>query len=186
MRDLLATQQRVNGVILILPELIFIVTDGAAANPRNTVFDVKRLIGRKFRDPAIQNDMKHWPFEVFEGPGGKPLIRVDYKGERKEFSAEEISAMILLKMKEIAEAYIGSPVKNAVITCPAYFNDSQRHATKDAGSISGMNILRIINEPTAAAIAYGLDKKEESQHILIFGENLYTSTIVSIHFKYFL
>lgn len=149
--------------------LFSFLIDQAATNTANTVFDVKRLIGRKFHDPAIQNDMKHWPFEVFEGPGGKPMIRVEYKGEAKEFSSEEISAMILVKMKEVAEAYIGRPVKNAVITVPAYFNDSQRHATKDAGSISGMNILRIINEPTAAAIAYGLDKKESSQNILIFG-----------------
>eukprot|EP00604_Paraphysomonas_vestita_P003497 CAMPEP_0174820568 /NCGR_PEP_ID=MMETSP1107-20130205/4486_1 /TAXON_ID=36770 /ORGANISM="Paraphysomonas vestita, Strain GFlagA" /LENGTH=647 /DNA_ID=CAMNT_0016036169 /DNA_START=48 /DNA_END=1991 /DNA_ORIENTATION=- len=140
----------------------------SASNAANTVFDVKRLIGRKFRDPVVQSDIKHFPFTVIEGPGGKPIIEVTYKGEVKQFSAEEISAMILNKMKEIAEAYIGHPVKNAVITVPAYFNDSQRHATKDAGTISGMNVLRIINEPTAAAIAYGLDKRDCSQHILIF------------------
>lgn len=103
--------------------------------------------------------MKHWPFKVEAGPGDKPLIVVQYKGETKKFHAEEISSMVLIKMKEIAEAYLSKPIKNAVITVPAYFNDSQRQATKDAGTISGLNVLRIINEPTAAAIAYGLDKK---------------------------
>ena len=103
--------------------------------------------------------MKHWPFKVEAGPGDKPLIVVQYKGETKKFHAEEISSMVLIKMKEIAEAYLSKTIKNAVITGPAYFNDSQRQATKDAGTISGLNVLRIINEPTAAAIAYGLDKK---------------------------
>jgi len=137
-------------------------------NPENTVFDAKRLIGRKFSDPVVQADMKHWPFKVIAGPGDKPLIEVMYKGEKKQFAPEEISSMVLVKMKETAEAYLGKEVKNAVITVPAYFNDSQRLATKDAGTIAGLNVLRIINEPTAAAIAYGLDKKGGEQNILIF------------------
>jgi len=140
----------------------------AAMNAHNTVFDAKRLIGRKFSDPGVQSDMKHWPFTVKSGVGGTPIIEVEYKGETKTFKAEEISSMVLSKMKEIAEAYLGKEVKNAVITVPAYFNDSQRQATKDAGAISGLNVLRIINEPTAAAIAYGLDKKGEEKNVLIF------------------
>jgi len=140
----------------------------AAMNAENTVFDAKRLIGRKFADPGVQSDMKHWPFKVVCGAGGTPIIDVEYKGERKSFKAEEISSMVLIKMKEIAEAYLGKEVKNAVVTVPAYFNDSQRQATKDAGSISGLNVLRIINEPTAAAIAYGLDKKGDEKNVLIF------------------
>jgi len=140
----------------------------AAMNAHNTVFDAKRLIGRKFTDPGVQSDMKHWPFGVISGPGGTPIIEVEYKGEKKQFKAEEISSMVLTKMKEIAEAYLGKEVKNAVVTVPAYFNDSQRQATKDAGSISGLNVLRIINEPTAAAIAYGLDKKGDEKNVLIF------------------
>jgi L1 cell adhesion molecule like protein len=140
-----------------------------AMNPKNTVFDAKRLIGRKFRDATVQDDMKHWSFEVVEGDNGKPKIKVDYLGETKLFHAEEISAMVLIKMKEVAEAYLGKQVKNAVVTVPAYFNDSQRQATKDAGSIAGLNVMRIINEPTAAAIAYGLDKgKGKEKNILIF------------------
>ena len=130
-----------------------------ARNPKNTVFDAKRLIGRKFTEKSVQDDMRHWPFKVEAGPGEKPLITVEYKGENKKFHPEEISSMVLIKMKEVAEAYLSKTIKNAVITVPAYFNDSQRQATKDAGTISGMNVLRIINEPTAAAIAYGLDKK---------------------------
>merc|ERR1712196_136710 len=137
-------------------------------NPLNTVFDAKRLIGRNFDDPDVQKDMKHWPFTVKKGPSGKPMIEVQYKGESKEFGAEEISAMVLTKMKNVAEAYLGTDVNAAVITVPAYFNDSQRQATKDAGTISGMNVLRIINEPTAAAIAYGLDKKGGEKNVLIF------------------
>jgi heat shock protein 1/8 len=139
-----------------------------AMNATNTVFDAKRLIGRKFRDTVVQEDMKHWPFTVVEGSGGKPTIQVTYKGETKQFAPEEISSMVLMKMKEIAEAFLGREVKNAVITVPAYFNDSQRQATKDAGVISGLNVLRIINEPTAAAIAYGLDKKGKEKNVLIF------------------
>ncbi|KAH1061323.1 hypothetical protein GLYMA_02G205600v4 [Glycine max] len=142
-----------------------------AMNPQNTVFDAKRLIGRRFSDSPVQNDMKLWPFKVVAGPGDKPMIVVNYKGEEKKFSAEEISSMVLVKMREVAEAFLGHAVKNAVITVPAYFNDSQRQATKDAGAISGLNVLRIINEPTAAAIAYGLDKKASrkgEQNVLIF------------------
>jgi L1 cell adhesion molecule like protein len=139
-----------------------------AMNANNTVFDAKRLIGRKFSDQVVQDDMKHWPFTVIRGPGDKPLIQITFRGEVKQFAPEEISSMVLLKMKEIAEAYLGREVKNAVITVPAYFNDSQRQATKDAGVISGLNVMRIINEPTAAAIAYGLDKKGAEKTILIF------------------
>jgi len=139
-----------------------------AMNAANTVFDAKRLIGRKFSDSVVQTDMKHWPFTVVEGAASKPSIQVNYKGEVKQFAAEEISSMVLMKMKEISEAYLGREVKNAVITVPAYFNDSQRQATKDAGVIAGMNVLRIINEPTAAAIAYGLDKKGSEKNVLIF------------------
>ncbi|KAM8723796.1 heat shock 70 kDa protein 1-like [Acanthopagrus schlegelii] len=139
-----------------------------ALNPSNTVFDAKRLIGRKMDDHVVQADMKHWPFKVV-GDGGKPKIQVEYKGEDKTFYPEEISSMVLVKMKEIAEAYLGQQVSNAVITVPAYFNDSQRQATKDAGVIAGLNVLRIINEPTAAAIAYGLDKgKTGERNVLIF------------------
>jgi len=140
----------------------------AAMNAENTVFDAKRLIGRKFSDPSVQSDMKHFPFKIASGPGGTPLIQVQHKGEQKSFKAEEISSMVLSKMKDVAEAYLGKEVKNAVITVPAYFNDSQRQATKDAGAISGLNVLRIINEPTAAAIAYGLDKKGGEKNVLIF------------------
>lgn len=130
--------------------------------------DAKRLIGRKFDDTTVQSDMKHWPFTVVSD-GGKPKLQVQYKGETKTFFPEEISSMVLTKMKETAEAYLGKQVSNAVITVPAYFNDSQRQATKDAGAITGLNVLRIINEPTAAAIAYGLDKKGGAEkNILIF------------------
>lgn len=141
----------------------------AALNPKNTVFDAKRLIGRRFDDESVQSDMKTWPFKVINVDDA-PVIEVDYLGETKTFSPQEISAMVLTKMKEIAEAKIGQKVEKAVITVPAYFNDAQRQATKDAGAISGLNVLRIINEPTAAAIAYGLGagKSEKNRHILIF------------------
>jgi len=139
-----------------------------AMNPTNTVFDAKRLIGRKFEDDVVQKDMKHWPFKVVSD-GGKPKIQVEFKGDEKTFAPEEVSSMVLTKMKETAEAYLGKKVSDAVITVPAYFNDSQRQATKDAGTICGMNVLRIINEPTAAAIAYGLDKKGQGEkNVLIF------------------
>ena len=156
-----------------------------AMNCENTVFDAKRLIGRKFTDELVQKDMKHWPFVVKADPSDKPIIEVEYKGERKEFSAEEISSMVLMKMKETAEAYLGKEVKNAVITVPAYFNDSQRQATKGAGAISGFNVLRIINEPTAAAIAYGLDKSGTSsgeKNVLIFdlGGGTFDVSVLSI------
>lgn len=139
-----------------------------AMNPANTVFDAKRLIGRKYDDPKIQNDIRHWPFKVVND-GGKPKIQVEYRGENKRFNPEEISSMVLIKMKETAEAYLGQTVRDAVITVPAYFNDSQRQATKDAGAIAGLNVLRIINEPTAAALAYGLDKNLKGErNVLIF------------------
>jgi len=138
-------------------------------NPKNTIFDAKRLIGRKFNDPIVKADMKLWPFEVKSGSGGRPVIEVEFKGEKRQFFPEEVSSMVLSKMKETAEAYIGESVKDAVVTVPAYFNDSQRQATKDAGRIAELNVLRIINEPTAAAIAYGLDKADqEEQNVLIF------------------
>ena len=142
-----------------------------AINPTNTVFDAKRLIGREFTDVNVQKDIKFWPFNVTANSENKPIINVDFKGENKSFRPEEISSMILSKMKTTAEQYLGGEVKNAVITVPAYFNDAQRNATKDAGKIAGLNVLRIINEPTAAAIAYGLDNKdksEEEQNVLIF------------------
>nr|ACO36048.1 heat shock inducible protein 70 [Haliotis diversicolor] len=140
-----------------------------ALNPQNTVFDAKRLIGRQFDDSAVQKDMKHWPFRVVNSSGSKPKLQVEYKGEKKTFAPEEISSMVLNKMKETAEAYLGQQVTDAVITVPAYFNDSQRQATKDAGAIAGLNVLRIINEPTAAALAYGLDKNLKGEkNVLIF------------------
>jgi len=140
-----------------------------AINPTNTIFDAKRLIGRKFNDSTVQSDLKHWPFKVVD-VGSLPKLEVEYKNETKTFTPEEISSMVLTKMKETAEAYLGHDVKDAVVTVPAYFNDSQRQATKDAGVISGLNVLRIINEPTAAAIAYGLDKKKGANecNVLIF------------------
>ncbi len=139
----------------------------ATVNPTNTVFDVKRMIGRKFKDKTVQADMKLWPYNVVS-KGDRPYVEVDVKGEKKQFAPEEVSAMVLNKMKQIAEAYLGKDVENAVVTVPAYFNDAQRQATKDAGKISGMVVRRIINEPTAAAIAYGLDKKDGEKNILVF------------------
>jgi L1 cell adhesion molecule like protein len=139
-----------------------------AMNPMNTIFDAKRLIGRKFDDPVVQADMKHWPFKLVSD-SGTPKIQVEFKGETKTFAAEEISSMVLTKMKETASAFVGKDIKDVVVTVPAYFNDSQRQATKDAGAIAGLNVLRIINEPTAAAIAYGLDKKSAGEaNVLIF------------------
>jgi len=154
-----------------------------AINPTNTVFDAKRLIGRKYNDSSVQSDRKHWPFDVVD-VNGLPKLRVEYQNEEKTFTPEEISSMVLTKMKETAEAYLGSKVTEAVITVPAYFNDSQRQATKDAGVIAGLNVLRIINEPTAAAIAYGLDKKKGSgeSNVLIFdlGGGTFDVSILSI------
>ena len=137
-------------------------------NSNNTVYDAKRMIGREFDDRKLQADMAQFTFKVVNC-NKKPKIQVDFKGKTKEFTPEEISAMILTKMKETAEAYLGFKVKDAVVTVPAYFNDQQRQATKDAGVIAGLNILRIINEPTAGAIAYGLDKmSDKSRNVLIF------------------
>jgi heat shock protein 1/8 len=142
-----------------------------AMNPENTVFDAKRLIGRKFNDPEVVSDIRHWPFKVIERDG-KPFVSVQYKGETKVFAPEEISAMVLIKMKETAEAYLGKSVNKIVLTCPAYFNMSQRESTKDAAAIAGLDVIRIINEPTAAAIAYGLDKSmatgSTEKNVLIF------------------
>ena len=155
-----------------------------AMNPANTVFDAKRLIGRKYDDATVQQDKKHWSFNVVN-EDSKPKIQVEHKCERKTFTPEEISAMVLTKMKETAEAYLGTSVKDAVVTVPAYFNDAQRQATKDAGIIAGLNVLRIVNEPTAAAIAYGLDKKkgnENEKNVLIFdlGGGTFDVSILSI------
>ncbi len=162
-----------------------LIGDGAqnqsAMNPENTIYDAKRLIGRKFQDPTVQADINAFPFKVIE-KDDKPVIQATYKGEQKLFQPEEISSMILTKMKEVAESYIGETVTDAVVTVPAYFNDSQRQATKDAGMIAGLNILRIINEPTAAAIAYGLDKKDEEKVVLIFdlGGGTFDVSLLSI------
>ena len=146
--------------------------DGAknqgSMNPENTIFDAKRLIGRKFSDPVLQSDIKQFPYKVKDDGNDKPIIEVNYKGDVKTFRPEEISSMVLIKMKETAEAYIGEKVTDAVITVPAYFNDEQRQATKDAGKIAGLNVLRIINEPTSAAIAYGLDNVKDEKKVLIY------------------
>lgn len=152
----------------------------AAMNPVNTIFDVKRFIGRKFSDTTVQRDKKLLPFKIVN-KGDKPMISVDVKGEEKSFSPEQISAMVLGKMKKVAEEYLGKEVKNAVVTVPAYFNDAQRQATKDAGTIAGLNVMRIINEPTAAAIAYGLNKKGE-KNILVFdlGGGTFDVTLLTI------
>ena len=140
----------------------------AAKNPNNTVFDIKRLIGRKYRDSTVRADMKHWPFTIIYD-GGKPKVLVEYRDERRSFAPEEISSMILSKMKTIAEARLGTKISEAVITVPAYFNDSQRRATGDAAAIAGLHLLRLINEPTAAAIAYGLHRKvSEEKSVLVF------------------
>lgn len=155
----------------------------AAMNPKNTIYDAKRLIGRKFSDPIVQQDMKLWPFKVVDDGNDKPQIVVEYKGEEKWFYAEEISAMVISYMNEITETYVGEKIKDVVITVPAYFNDSARQATKDAAAIAGLNVMRIINEPTAAAIAYGLDNKSDGEkNILIFdlGGGTFDVTILSI------
>jgi len=155
----------------------------AAMNPKNTIFDAKRLIGRAYSDATVQADKKLWPFAIIQGPNDKPLIGVTINGEQKTYSAEEISSMVLIKMKQTAEEFLGEPVPNAVITVPAYFNDQQRQATKDAGRIAGLNVLRIINEPTAAAISYGLNNKQEGeQNVLIFdlGGGTFDVSLLSI------
>merc|ERR1711977_315817 len=153
----------------------------AAINPTNTVFDVKRLIGRKFNEDTVQKDIKLLPYDI-KAKDGKPYVEVDVKGTRKMYAPEEISAMILGKMKEIAESFLGKKIANAVVTVPAYFNDAQRQATKDAGTISSLNVMRIINEPTAAAIAYGLDKKGGEKNILVFdlGGGTFDVTVLTI------
>merc|ERR1712137_151017 len=157
---------------------------GNRTTPSYVAFtDTERLIGRTYKDPSVQGDMKHWPFAVVSD-NGKPMVEVSYQGQPKKFSAEEVSSMVLTKMKQTAEAYLGEPVKNAVVTVPAYFNDAQRQATKDAGLIAGLNVLRIINEPTAAAISYGLDKKDEDKekNVLIFdlGGGTFDVSLLSI------
>ncbi|KAK3682623.1 heat shock protein 70 family [Podospora appendiculata] len=153
----------------------------AAANPTNTIFDIKRLIGRKFSEKDVQSDIKHFPFKVV-AKDEKPIVKVDVNGAEKAFSPEEISAMILGKMKETAEAYLGKKVTHAVVTVPAYFNDNQRQATKDAGMIAGLNVLRIVNEPTAAAIAYGLDKTDGERQIIVYdlGGGTFDVSLLSI------
>lgn len=141
----------------------------ASMNPTNTIYDAKRLIGRNFDDINLQSDIKQFPFNVVDGGNNKPVVEASYRGEKKTYRPEEISSMVLSKMKEVAESYIGESVTDAVITVPAYFNDSQRQSTKDAGAIAGLNVLRIINEPTAGAIAYGLNNKEGGEkNVLIF------------------
>ena len=139
----------------------------ASINPTRTVYDVKRLVGRKFTDATVQSDLKFLPYKIVNRDS-KPYIETEVKGEKKTYAPEEISAMVLRKMKEVADNYLGMDVVNAVVTVPAYFNDAQRQATKDAGTIAGLNVARIINEPTAAAIAYGLDKKNSESNILVY------------------
>ncbi|CCE82193.1 Piso0_001906 [Millerozyma farinosa CBS 7064] len=153
----------------------------AASNSNNTVFDIKRLIGSKYNDKIVQRELKHLPYRV-EKKDGKPVVKVDYLKEEKIFTPEEISGMILGKMKSIAEDYLGKKVTHAVITVPAYFNDAQRQATKDAGTIAGLNVLRIVNEPTAAAIAYGLDKSDDEKQIIVYdlGGGTFDVSLLSI------
>lgn len=153
----------------------------AASNPHNTIFDIKRLIGSKFADKSVQRDIKHFPFTV-ANKNGKPVVEAEFQGEEKTFSPEEISGMILGKMKSIAEDYLGKKVTHAVVTVPAYFNDAQRQATKDAGTIAGLNVLRIVNEPTAAAIAYGLDQTEGEKQIIVYdlGGGTFDVSLLSI------
>ncbi|CAK9440390.1 uncharacterized protein LODBEIA_P44900 [Lodderomyces beijingensis] len=153
----------------------------AASNVNNTVFDIKRLIGLKYNDDTVQKELKHLPYTI-ENKGNKPVVKVEFNGEEKTFSPEEISGMILGKMKNIAEEYLGKKVTHAVVTVPAYFNDAQRQATKDAGTIAGLNVLRIVNEPTAAAIAYGLDKTNEEKQIIVYdlGGGTFDVSLLSI------
>jgi L1 cell adhesion molecule like protein len=137
-------------------------------NSSNTIYESKRLIGRKFTDDSVQKDIKNMSYKVISDSDNNPVIEVEYKGEKKLFNPTEIASMILSKMKEIAEDYLGEKVDSAVITCPAYFDNNQRQATKDAGAIAGLDVIRVINEPTAASIAYGLNKVEGDKNILIF------------------
>lgn len=157
-------------------------TNQANTNPTNTIFGAKRLIGRVFEDETVQSDIKLWPFKVISDSNNKPLIQVTHEYETKTFSAEQISAMVLYKLKQTAESYLGEDVHHAVITCPAYFNDQQRQATKDAGAIAGLTVQRIMNEPTAASLAYGLEKVEEERKVLIFdlGGGTFDVSVVSI------
>ncbi|PCH06171.1 Heat shock protein 70 family [Penicillium occitanis (nom. inval.)] len=152
-----------------------------AANPERTIFDIKRLIGRKFDDKDVQKDVKNFPFKV-ANQGGKPVVKVDVNKSEKTFTPEEVSAMVLTKMREIAEGYLGKTVTHAVVTVPAYFNDAQRQATKDAGTIAGLNVLRVVNEPTAAAIAYGLDKTGDERQIIVYdlGGGTFDVSLLSI------
>ncbi|KAH6647431.1 molecular chaperone bip1 [Truncatella angustata] len=152
-----------------------------AANPTNTIFDIKRLIGRKYSEKTLQDDIKHLPYTV-KNKDGKPVVQVKVNGADKVFTPEEISAVVLGKMKEVAESYLGKKITHAVVTVPAYFNDNQRQATKDAGIIAGLNVLRIVNEPTAAAIAYGLDKVDEERHIIVYdlGGGTFDVSLLSI------
>ncbi|KAJ4805418.1 Heat shock 70 kDa protein [Rhynchospora pubera] len=159
----------------------------ADKNPTNTVSAIKRLIGRRFSDNSVQNDIKRWPFKVVAGPKDRPRIVVNYRGVEKELNAEEISSMVLEKMKEVAETYLGCSIKNAIITVPAYFNDSQRQATKNAGVIAGLNVMRIIDEPTAAAIAYGIDKiteGTEGKNVLVFDLGGGTCDVSLLHMRH--
>ncbi|KIX03950.1 chaperone DnaK [Rhinocladiella mackenziei CBS 650.93] len=152
-----------------------------ASNPSRTIFDIKRLIGRKYSDKEVQRDAKHFPFKVVN-KDDKPVVNVEVSGSPKTFTPEEISAMVLGKMKEVAEAYLGEKVTHAVVTVPAYFNDNQRQATKDAGTIAGLTVLRVVNEPTAAAIAYGLDKKGKESQIIVYdlGGGTFDVSLLSI------
>ena len=157
----------------------------SAMNPKNTIYDAKRLIGRKFDDPVVSADRKLWSYEVEDDGANRPRIVVQHAGETKRFYAEEISAMVLSHMKAAAEAYLGYEIKDAVVTVPAYFGDGQRQATKDAAAIAGLNVLRIINEPTAASLAYGLENsvdKDKERHVLIFdlGGGTFDVTVLSI------
>ena len=173
--------------VAFLPDGTRLVGDAAKnqapSNPTNTVFDIKRLIGRKYTDATVQSDKKLLPFTVKDGGNGKPEVELssEIQGKRN-YTPEEISAMILRKLKETAETYLGQEVKHAVVTVPAYFNDAQRQATKDAGKIAGLTIERVINEPTAAAIAYGLDKQDREETILVFdlGGGTFDVTLLSI------
>ncbi|KAJ1423191.1 heat shock protein 70 family, partial [Ochromonadaceae sp. CCMP2298] len=155
----------------------------AASNPENTIFDVKRFIGRKFSEPSVQKDAKLLPFKVTQGAGDKPMVEAVVGSEKKVMAPEEVSAMILRKMKEVAESFLGEKVEHAVVTVPAYFNDAQRQATKDAGTIAGLKVERVLNEPTAAAIAYGLDRSStKEENILVFdlGGGTFDVTLLNI------
>ncbi len=187
--EILANEQgnRITPSMVAFNDSERLVGDGAksqaAMNPKNTIYDAKRLIGRRFSDPVVQSDMKLWPFEVVDDGHDRPQIVCEVKNETKKFYPEEISAMVLGKMKEIVESYVGQEVKDCVITVPSYFSDSQRQSTKDAASIAGLNALRIINEPTAAAVAYGIDKKTDKEHhicVFDFGGGTFDVTIMSV------